>query len=126
MFCPHRRHLIPQLSCLNLPKVAELLRLFHEAVREGARKKRKFVLDHHEGLLALGKLMNNPHKTPEAAWILLCIAAVAGAEHPIFQKGYTPPVAEETYRPLHQQELIWNEDGFYDNQQPVSLFVLPT
>ena len=94
--------------------------MYHEAVKDGARKKKKFVLDHHEGLIALGLLMNNKHRTPESTWILLCIAAVAGPDHPVFAKGYTPPVAEESYRPLHHQESIWNADGFYDNQKQVS------
>ena len=105
-----------------MPKKELLLRMFHEAVKEGAQKKRKFVLDHHEGLLALGLLMNNKNRTPEASWILLLIAAVAGETHEIFQKGYTPPKEEEVLMPLHQQALVWNGDGLYDNAVPVSCY----
>ena len=103
-----------------MPKRAELLRLYHEAVKDEARKKNKFVLDHHEGMVALGLLMNNKNRTPESEWILLCIAAVAGPGHKVFAKGYSPPVQEESNRPLHSQAVVWNADGFYDNQKQVS------
>ena len=58
---------------------------------------------------------------PENNWLLLLIAAVAGPEHPIFQKGYVPPTPEETMGPLYRQPVVWNGDGFYDAQTPVSL-----
>ena len=43
-FVPHRKHNIPVLTCLNMPKKEELLRLFNVAVEDGIRKKRKFVV----------------------------------------------------------------------------------
>ena len=77
-----------------MPKKDQLLRMYHEAVKEGVRKKRKFVMEHHQGMIALGQLMENKNRTPESSWILLLIAAVAGAEHPIFQKGFMPEQEE--------------------------------
>lgn len=57
IFCPKRQHNIPVLTCLNLPKKEELLRLFNLAVDEGIRKKKKFVMLHAKGLKELQRVM---------------------------------------------------------------------
>ena len=89
-----------------MPRKEELLRLFREGIKEGVRRKRKFVVQHQQGLTALSKLMEVPTKVPDNQWLLLLIAAVGGPEHPVFQKGYVPPKADEVIVPLQQQKVI--------------------
>ena len=45
MFCPQKKHNIPVLTCLNMPKKEELLRLLRASFTDGLRRKKKFVKD---------------------------------------------------------------------------------
>ena len=103
-----------------MPRKEELVRLFSAAVTDGVKKKNKYVLEHLDGIRALQKLFEKFDRVPENNWILLLIAAVAGPSHPIFQKGYVPPTPEEVMGPLYRQPVVWNGDGYYDNQPTVS------
>ena len=53
-------------------------------------------------------------------WLMLCLAAIGGPEHPVFLKGYKPEPEPEGIPPLYKQPLIWNEDGFFDGGTQVS------
>ena len=79
-------------------------------------------MQHQAGLKELSRLMKTPTRVPDNQWLLLLIAAVGGPEHPLFQKGYVPPVEAETLQPLFKQPLIDNRDGFFDAAKPVSTF----
>ena len=54
--------------------------------------------------------------------MLLLLAAIGGPEHPLFQKGYVPPVEVDIVQPLFKQPLVDNRDGFFDAAQPVSFW----
>ena len=55
------------------------------------------------------------------------LAAVAGPEHPIWQKGYVPPVEVDIVQPLFKQALVDNRDGFFDSAKPVSeIYQIPS
>ena len=120
VFCPKRQHNIPVLTCLNPPKKDALLQLFNESLADGIRRKKKFVVQHQVGLKELSRLMQTPHKVPDCSWLLLLLAAVAGPEHAIWQKGYVPPVEVDIVQPLFKQALVDNRDGFFDAAKPVS------
>ena len=90
LWCPHKKHQIYVLTCLNPPKKEVLLQYFKDAVRDGFKKKKKFVVENHRGMQNLIEVMEQPTKRPDISWLLLIISAVAGAEHPLFQKGYRP------------------------------------
>ena len=102
VFCPQRKHNIPVLTCLNMPRKEELLRLFNVGIKDGIHRKKKFVVQHQAGLKELAKILEVPTKVPDCQWLLLLIAAVGGPEHPVFQKGYTPPKPEEIIAPLYK------------------------
>ena len=84
VFCPHRRMQLPVLTCLNPPKKEELLRLLSVAFGDGIRRKKKFVMQHRDGITALIKIFQNPNKVPDTQWLLLLLAAVGGPEHELW------------------------------------------
>lgn len=100
MFCPQKKHNIPVLTCLNLPKKEELLRLLRCSFAEQLRKKKKLVVQNEDAIKALIRLLDNPNKVPDMNWLLLVIAAIGGPEHPLFAKGYKPPESNQGPQPL--------------------------
>ena len=74
--------------------------MLKQSFTDGLRRKKKFVLQHQVGIQALLKILDNPNKTPDMNWLMLCIAAIGGPEHPIFQKGYKPEPKPQVIQPL--------------------------
>ena len=75
---------------MNPPPKAELLRLLREWIEKRLREKNEFVMFHELGLVTLMNSipLDRQGKWPSAQWLMLCLAAVAGADCPIFHKGY--------------------------------------
>ena len=55
IWCPHLKHDIPRLQCVNPPSKAVLVKLFTEAIHKGIRQKNQFVLANRVGLEQLSK-----------------------------------------------------------------------
>ena len=60
------------------------MKLFREALADGIRRKKKYVLEHQVGLKELSRIFQTAFKVPDCSWLLLLIAAVGGPEHPLF------------------------------------------
>ena len=65
VFCPHFKHRIVIIRCVNPPGINELKRIFHDAVHTAIAKKDKFVRENMAGLLNLIALMNTKNRQPD-------------------------------------------------------------
>ena len=86
------------------------------------REGNEFVKFHELGLVTLMEAIpaNRPGKWPSAQWLMLCLAAVAGADCPIFHKGYQPTVRKAV---VEQPRVIENPDDFFSNCKEVSILL---
>ena len=77
---------------MNKPDKQLLLQMLRTSLEEGILRERPFVLRHREELEALmPRLEKRGTVRANVDWLILCLAAVAGPEHEVFQTGYVPP-----------------------------------
>ena len=99
--------------------------MLREAVETKLAEGNEFVCFHELGLTTLLNAipLDKPGKIPNSQWLMLCLAAVAGPECKIFQKGYKP---DKIKREVRMPRVIDNTDDFFTNCEPVSSGKLPS
>ena len=65
VFCPHEKHKIVMLRCVNPPGISELKRIFKDAVDTAIVRKEKFVRENKVALLNLIALMDTKNRQPD-------------------------------------------------------------